>query len=430
MNLSGRMKNLGAYLLIFFLLPMLSLAQPRSVISDEQAVPDYKLPGLLSGFNGRKINTPSKWVKKRRPEILNAFAQEVYGKVPGELKISEVEIWEQSNDALGGLAIRKQVSLVFRKDSRNLELNLLIYLPKANEKVPVFLAYNFAGNHSVSGDPNIRLTESWVANDPSVGIINNRVTEQSRGVHAEQWPVNFILKAGYGFATAYYGDLDADKDDFTDGIQPFFYRSGQQNPGSFEWGSIAVWAWGLSRILDYLETDPLVDAGKIAIVGQAQTGKAVLWAGANDERFGMVIANESGGGGAAILRRQFGQNVNLMVRNHPNWFSENFNKYAGKEDYLPVDQHMLLALMAPRSLYVSSVVGDRWSDPRGEFLSAKYASDVYQLLGNEGLPAKEMPKLYQPVVGTIAYHVRTGKKELTFYDWQQYIQFANLFFRK
>jgi hypothetical protein len=402
------------------------LAQRENVIYNESDVPEYQLPDVLTKFKGGKVKTPKVWFKKQRPEILKLFTNEVYGKVPGVQNISEVKIWETSDKAVGGLAVRKQLSLFFNKDNHSLEVNVLMYLPKSNPKSPVFLAYNFTGNHAVYNDPNIRLTESWVANNPSVGIINNVVTEQSRATASNRWPVDEIIKAGYGLVTVYYGDIDPDKNDFSDGIQPFFYQAGQTRPRFNEWGSIAAWAWGLSRVMDYLETDPMVDSNKVAVLGHSRLGKTALWAGACDQRFSMVISNESGCGGAALSRRKFGETVLAINRTFPYWFCDNFKKYSDNEESLPVDQHMLLALIAPRPLYVASAEGDQWADPRGEFLSAKYASAVYELLGKEGLPIKEMTEVNHPVMGTIAYHIRSGKHDLTEYDWTQYLKFADM----
>ena len=423
------MKSGLIILMLFCFLSGGLLAQQRNVIDDEAKVPEYKVPDVLTRFNGGKIKTAKDWYRKQRPEILQKFTEEVYGKVPGVLGIHEVKVWETSPDALNGLAVRRQLSLFFKKGDKSLEVNVLMYLPKSQQKVPVFLAYNFTGNHAVYNDPNIRLTESWVNNDPSVGIINNQVTEQSRATASNRWPVEEIIKSGYGLVTLYYGDVDPDKDDFSDGIEPFFYQENQTHPKFDEWGSIAAWAWGLSRVMDYLEKDDLVDAKKVAVLGHSRLGKTALWAGATDQRFALVVSNESGCGGAALSKRIFGETVQIINTSFPHWFCGNFKKYNNNEADLPIDQHMLLALIAPRPLYVASAEGDKWADPRGEFLAAKYASAVYELLGKEGLPVKEMPEINHPVMGTIGYHIRSGKHDLTLYDWQQYIRFADKFFR-
>jgi hypothetical protein len=406
-----------------------SFAQREITIYDESKVPEYQLPDALTRFNGRKVKSEKGWDNKRRTEILKFFTDEVYGKVPDDLKISDVKVWETSDVALNGQAIRKQISLIFTKNDKNLEVSVLMYLPKLVSKTPVFLALNFTGNHTVCYDPNIRLTESWVENNPSVGIINNRVTEQSRGINSDSWPIEEIIKAGYGLATVYYGDIDPDKNDFSDGIEPFFYKGNQTKPNQDEWGSIAAWSWGLSRVMDYLETDNLVDSKKVAVLGHSRLGKTALWAGATDPRFAMVISNESGCGGAALSKRIFGETVQTINTSFPHWFCDNFLKYNSNEEQLLVDQHMLLALIAPRPLYVASAEEDKWADPKGEFLSAKYASAVYELLGLEGLPVKEMPEVNHPVMGAIGYHIRSGKHHLTEYDWQQYLKFADKHFK-
>lgn len=418
------------FLLIFICILFQSVAFAQYEPNyDESKVPVFKLPDPLKTFNGKKVKNVKKWETKRRPELLDFFTQNIYGAVPGELKITSYEVTEQSNNALNGKAIRKQIDLSFRKDNNSLDFTILMYLPKNTDKVPMFLAYNFYGNHTITNEVDIVISEAWAADNPSFGIINNQLTEQSRGVRANRWPVEKMIEAGYGLAVIYYGEVDPDKDDLSDGIQPFFYVDDQQQPADNEWGSIAAWAWGLSRAMDYFEMDEQVDASKVIVFGHSRLGKTSLWAGASDTRFAGVISNNSGCGGAALSKRRVGETVWRINRSFPYWFCQNFKNYSKNEEALPVDQHELIALIAPRPVYVASAEDDQWADPRGEFLSALYASPVYKLYGKKGITQNEMPEVNQPIQNTVAYHIRTGKHDVTDFDWEQYIKWADLFIK-
>ncbi|MFZ2148566.1 MAG: hypothetical protein WAV28_15230 [Sedimentisphaerales bacterium] len=397
----------------------------------EQKVPKYTLPDPLVLSDGTKVADAGTWRNKRRPEILELFRTHVYGRVPiARPKDMTFKVFDLERNALAGLATRKQVTVNFAGKKDGPQMDILIYLPNEVKKpVPTFVVLNFGGNHTIHPDPAIKLSESWMRSG-SKGVVKNRATEESRGRDRSSFPVEKILGRGYGLATIYYGDIDPDfHDGFKNGVHPVFDKLIEGERPADAWGSIGAWAWGLSRSMDYFETDNDIDNKRVAVLGHSRLGKTALWAGAQDERFAFVISNNSGCGGAALSRRRFGETVERINKSFPHWFCENFKKYNGKEDDLPVDQHMLIALIAPRPVYVTSADKDLWADPRGEFLACKNAAPVYRLLGVGGLGVRQMPGLDQPVQkGAIGYHVRSGGHNLTQYDWQQFMDFADMHF--
>jgi hypothetical protein len=399
---------------------------------DESKVPPYTLPDPLALSDGQRVTDAATWTQQRRPEILELFRIEMFGRrppAPAELKY---KVFDETRAALGGKAIRKQVTIYFSADELGPRMDLLLYVPaNANGPVPAFLGLNFGGNQAIHRDPGIKMSESWQRPRTDQNVVNNLATEASRGMEANRWDVDAILHRGYALATAYYGDIDPDFDDgFKNGVHPLFYKGEQTKPAADEWGSIAAWSWGLSRALDYLERDPAINAKQVAVLGHSRLGKTALWAGAEDERFGMVISNNSGCGGAKLSRRVFGESVHQINYNFPHWFCDNFEKYNEREVDLLFDQHMLIALMAPRPVYVASAEKDLHADPRGEFLSALHAEPVYRLFGAEGLGVKEMPPLNQPKMGAIGYHIRSGVHDVTSYDWKCYLDFADRHFTR
>ena len=395
---------------------------------DEAKVASYTLPDPLEFANGKPVENAGDW-RERRTEILALFESEVYGRTPdwpGEVTLQST-VKPVDRNALDGLATRKEVSLVFTYGERQLKLSLLIYLPNETEgPVPLFVGLNFFGNHTAHPDPQITQATGHTINKPDIDVTDNRASSAARGVFHYRWPAEKLIARGYGLATLFCGDSDPDFDDgFENGVHPLFYKSGQTRPKSDEWGTIGAWAWSLSRAMDYFETDPQIAAGRVAVIGHSRMGKAALWAGAQDERFAMVISNNSGCTGAALAQRRFGETVKAVNCYFPYWCCENYKKYNDAETTLPVDQHQLLALIAPRPVYVASASEDRWADPKGEFLAVFHAEPVYQLLGEQGLGVERMPKENQPVMRTIGYHLRRGKHDVTDFDWDCYLEFAD-----
>ena len=379
---------------------------------DESKVPAYELPELLQLNDGTPVKDAATWNEKRRAEVLELFRSEVYGRRPGRPKALRAEVTKKDASALGGKARRREVKIHFTSKENGPSMNMLLYLPaKAKKPAPAFLGLNFRGNPTVSKDPGITLRKGD--------------KESDRGKSAGRWQADMIIDRGYALATIWYGDIEPDdkRNAFSQGIHKVYGPANKIPPDG--WGSIAAWGWGLSRALDYFETIDEIDHKRVAVIGHSRLGKTSLWAGAEDERFALVISNDSGCGGAALCRRAFGETVKRINTSFPHWFCDNFNKYNGREADLPVDQHMLIALMAPRPVYVASAVGDRWADPRGEYLSAKHADPVYRLLGTEGLPALKMPPVDKPSMGRIGYHIRTGNHDVKAFDWKAYLDFAD-----
>jgi hypothetical protein len=401
-------------------------AQTANTNYDEAKVQKYALPDVLTLRDGSKVRDAKTWNERRRPEILELYRSEVFGRNPAAVPALRSEVTSVDEKALGGKAVRKQVTIYFSDKPDGPKMDLLLYLPAPSTKpVPVFLGLGFTGNQGVNPDPGIKLGEEWVRDPATKQMVKRRAAESTRGSAATRWNVEQILEHGYGLATVYYGDIEPDFDGgMPFGIRPLF--SASKEPAPDDWAAIGAWAWGLSRAMDYLEKERGVDARRVAVIGHSRLGKTALWAGAQDTRFSLVISNDSGEGGAAISRRRFGEQVRNLNSSFPHWFDGNFKKYNDREDDLPVDSHMLLALIAPRPLYVASAQDDQWADPRGEFLATVNASPVYRLLGKQGIGTDQMPAIHQPIMHTVAYHIRAGKHDITSYDWQQYLKFADM----
>ncbi|MCM8533429.1 MAG: hypothetical protein NE330_19840 [Lentisphaeraceae bacterium] len=357
---------------------------------------ELTLPEILTFQNGKKVSSAEDWTA-RRNEIVNIFRESVYGVNPVERPADlSFEVIQNDPKALGGTATLKVVKISFSGPGGKANFKANFFIPNTVESAPVFLL----ACHRTESE-NLDVT---------------------RKVKSDFWPVEEIVKRGYCAASFYTGEVDPDKfDNFQNGVHKVFDKERTNN----SWGTIAAWAWGASRVLDYIETDSAMNAKKVAVVGHSRGGKTSLWAGVSDERFAMVVPNNSGCSGAAISKRKQGETIAKIVR-FRHWFCKNYNAFANNEDSMPFDQHMLSAAVAPRLLYISSATQDKWADPEGEYLSGVYASEAYKLLGKTGLVSDNFP---EPDgfrhAGNIGYHLRKGKHNLTSFDWHKFMDFAD-----
>ena len=368
---------------------------------DEEKVKEKKYPELFVTNQGLKVDSKELWRADKRHELLDIFTSSIFGKPPTYSLDVEFEVISEDSEWLNGRAIRSEINIFPLGKKNDAVLTLILYLPKGQDiRYSVFLGANFLGNDFVENDH-------------------------------ERWPLEFIINSGYGVATFFYGDIE--KDNPTGWIKGIrgkcLQLSGKQKLLDDDWGAIAAWAWGLSRAMDYLSINPLIDATKVVLIGHSRLGKAALWAAAVDERFAAVISNNSGTGGAKLLRRNFGESIESITKEFPHWFARNFEAYALDIDSLLVDSHCLLALVAPRPLYVASASDDLWADPRGEFLAAQLASTVYELFGYKGIDKElDFPPLNTVIGDVVRYHCRSGTHGITPYDWGRYIEFAQRHF--
>lgn len=398
---------------------------------ERQPVMPAHLPDPLVFADGTRVATPAAWAKRKR-ELIDLFTEQMYGRMPGRPAEMRFKVLDVDRHALGGKATREQVAILFRGRDDGPRMDLLVYIPNAAVKIahrpPVILGLNFWGNETVDPDPGIRISDRWVESGPS-GYLDlscvkeNRATEGCRGIDQKRWPMERILDAGYALATAYRGDVDPDrKDGFDESLRSAWPELAQ---GGDNFSTIAAWAWSMSRALDYLEGDARVDGHNVVAFGWSRLGKAAIWAGATDPRFAAVISNESGAGGAKVFHDVHGETVALLNTRFPYWFCGNFKRYNGRDAELPFDQNEVLALIAPRPLYVASAILDENADPQAEFLGALAVTPVYRLLGSTGLPASEWPAVDRPVLGRVSYHVRSGEHSVTDFDWEQYLKFCD-----
>ena len=397
---------------------------------DESKVGNLPLPDPLMCADGGIVLDPHSWRAKRRPELIELFAREVYGRTPaGRPAAMRWKTTSLDRTALGGKATRKEITVWFTARDDGPRMHLLVYQPNGGGAPwPAFLGLNYFGNSSVHADPGIAISTAWMRASPEQKVVNNRATAAGRGAHAGRWDIESVIARGYATVTLYYGDLCPDRDDGMEESVGAMFGSGSVNRRPPDgWGSIGIWAWGLSRALDWIESDPEMDAKRVAVHGHSRLGKTALWAAAQDVRFALAISNNSGAGGAALAKRIYGETVAISNSRHSTpWYALNYRKYDDNEAALPVDQHELLALIAPRPLYVASASEDRGADPKGEFLALVNAQPVYRLFGERGLGTDQFPAPDRALRGDrLGYHLRPGVHDITPYDWVQYLEFAD-----
>ena len=406
---------------------------------DESKVAPYTLADPLSFADGRKLKTPSQW-PERRKEILDIFAREMYGVEPPQPEALVCETFEKG-DTLAGLAVREQVRMWFRKDKTGPHIDWLIVRPAhARDRVPPILMLNYNGNHDFLTDPEVRVPECWVQNEEIAGgfkVTNHcplaalrgrlRRTDQRYG-----FPIEMIIARGYAFMTACYGEVSPDPDYRFDDMTNFPYTV------CFElWGerdasrtdnitALGAWAWALSRGLDLAETHPHLDAKRPVVTGCSRLGKAALLAAARDERFAVCVPNQTGGGGAPLAKRDFGENVSTEMVEFPHWYCKAYGKYVDNESAMTFDQHLLLAAVAPRALLVQGF-DVKWFDAKGEWLACKAASCTWTFLGHKGLPEGDFPDDFDTscIGPRLGYVRRSGLHGISGYDWQWLLDFAD-----
>lgn len=386
---------------------------------DEARVGSYTLPDPLVCADGSRVTNAETWLHKRRPEILELYRENIFGRSPEAGTNITFNVWESSTNALDGKAARKQVEINFSGTADGPLAHLLLYTPAGKTNCPTFLCLSFSGNYTVIDDPAVAIFPEWNWKTRQFGMPQNPV----RGSAARNWKIRETIARGYGVAIICYSEIEPDLPNgagFKYGVHKNFPK-----PRTNEWGAIGAWAWGASRALDYLATDKDVDARRVILFGFSRLGKAALWAGAQDQRFAAVIANCSGEMGAALSRRDYGETVDDVCKRFPYWMAGNFLQFSNHWNALPVDSHFLISLIAPRPLFLNTGSEDKWGDPNGEFLAARAATPAYELFGKTGITETNFPPLDQPVKHGLWFNCHVGKHDVLPADWDKFLDFAD-----
>ena len=387
------------------------------------------LPDPLVMLDGRRVTSRGQWVKERRPELQALFQHYMYGAIPPKPALALARKLGEYHDFIAGKATLKLVRLETGPANAP-RIDLMLVVP--NERLgpaPVFLAMDFCGNHALTADPRVPLARGWLY-DSCKGCVNHAATEAARGSQAADWPLAEIVRRGYALAAFYNGDVDSDRQEVSEGIYAWLADSDRAGNNPTNRGTIAAWAWGFQRCVDYLVTEPSVDPHRIAALGHSRNGKTALLAAAFDERIAIAFAHQAGCGGSAPSRGKTGESVKVINDRFPHWFNAQFKQFNNSPERLPFDQHCLVALCAPRPVLFSAAEDDQWANPVGQFQVLQAADPVYRFLGSEGLAATEMPPRGQLVMSPLGYYVREGKHSMTADDWTVFMNFSDSQWRK
>jgi hypothetical protein len=383
-----------------------------------------ELPDPLVMLDGSRVADPEQWNEKRRPELKALFQHYMYGAMPPAPATIAPTVEREDGRFFGGKATKKEVTIAFGPTDAP-KIHLLLIIPnRRTGPAPAFLGLNFCGNHTLVADPSVALPSPWMPRN-CPGCQDNRATEAGRGAQVGVWSIEGTIDRGYAVATFYAGDVAPDHPGFTDGIIPHYLKPGQTQPGPHDWATIAAWAWGLMRGVDYLRTNPDIDGGRIAVVGHSRMGKAALVAGAFDERIALTIGHQAGCGGSSPSRGTVGESVARINTSFPHWFDAEFKQFNDRPDRLPFDQHELIALAAPRPVLLTNAVEDTWANPEGQFQVLRAADPVYRLLGVTGIDEGRMPEVNRLVGDRLGYHIRPGKHSMGAEDWAVFLDFAD-----
>ncbi|CAN5358322.1 acetylxylan esterase [soil metagenome] len=377
------------------------------------------LPDPLVLLNGQRVTTREQWFEQRRPELKALFQHYMYGNLPAAPAKIEQKVLHEDLAAFGGKANLKEIELSFGPKGTP-PIHLLLVVPRSPKPAPVFVGMNFCGNHALVNDPGIAIPGMWMY-DKYPGVKDHRATAEGRGKLIDMWAIEQSIDRGYAVATFYCGDVDPDRAEVREGIQPHIHKAA----GPHDWGTIAAWAWGLQRAVDVLSNTKEIDPARIAVVGHSRLGKAAMLAGAFDTRIALVIPLQAGCGGTAPSRGKVGESVKQINDRFPHWFAGAFKEFNTQTDKLPFDQNCLVALAAPRPVLFANAVQDQWANPAGQFEVLKAADPVYRLLGAGGLEADTMPEPGKLVPSKLGYYIRPGVHSMTKADWKVFLDFAD-----